>query len=235
MPTAREVDILAGCGLDFVRIDPYRFPWDYATLADIVRAAASADMTAWARVRNDPWEIARTLDLGVQVITIPSVSSAGEAEQAVASVFHPPLGQREPSMPATVHDRDGYMEWATSEILLGCQIETAEGIDNYREIIATEGVSIIHTGRTDIAAALGVPGEQFHPSVLDVERRIVEAAMDAGKQPTLMYPLSEAGYDHIEYWKERGVRIFALDTDYRVLHQAFLAAATRVRSHPATS
>jgi len=93
-------------------------------------------------------------------------------------------------------------------------------IANYREIIAVEGVDIIHTGRTDIARAIGVPGEQFHPRVLEVERRIVEATLEAGKQASLLYPLTEQGMELAADLIQLGVRIFALDMDYRVLHRA---------------
>lgn len=228
-PTAREVGTLAAAGLDFLRIDAYKFPWDYATMGDIVRTTSALGMTPWARVRNDAWEIGRMLDLGVHALTVPGVGSAAQARAITGAAFNPPRGQREPSIPEGFGSHQEYDEWAAEELIVGCQIETPEGIDNYLEIIGVPGVSVIHTGRTDIAAALGVPGEQFHAKVLDVERRVVEATLAAGKQPALMYPLTDDGREHALRWIEQGVRVFALDTDARVLQRAFAIATDSIR------
>jgi 4-hydroxy-2-oxoheptanedioate aldolase len=228
-PTAREVDALAAANLDFLRIDAYKFPWDYATMGDIVRTTSLRGLTPWARVRNDAWEIGRMLDLGAHALTVPGVSSAAEARAVVDAAFNPPRGQREPSVPEGFGSYREYDEWAAGQLIIGCQIETPEGIDSYQEIIGVPGVAVIHTGRNDIATALGVPGEQFHPKVLEVERRVVEATMAAGKQPALMYPLTDDGRDRALHWIEQGVRIFALDTDARVLQRAFGTATGAIR------
>jgi 4-hydroxy-2-oxoheptanedioate aldolase len=229
-PTGRGVDALAAAGLDFLRIDAYKFPWDYATMGDIVRATSLSGLTPWARVRHDAWDIGRLLDLGVHALTVPGISSAAEARAVVAAAFGPPSGEREPSVPAGFGSSREYDEWSADQLIVGCQIETADGIGNYREIIGVPGVSVVHTGRNDIAAALGVPGEQFHPKVRDVERRVVEATMEAGKQPALMFPLTDDGYDRALHWIGQGVRIFALDNDYRVLQRAFSTAAGTIRA-----
>lgn len=229
VPAARVVEALAAAGLDFLRIDAYKFPWDYTTMGDIVRTTRLRGLTPWARVRNDAWEIGRMLDLGVHALTVPGVSSAAEARAITTAALNPPRGQREPSTPEGFASYEEYDEWAASELIIGCQIETPEGIANFREIISTPDVAVIHTGRNDIAAALGVPGEQFHPRVLEVERQVVEATLDAGKQPALMYPLTDDGIDRAQHWIERGVRVFALDTDSRVLQRAFTAGAGALR------
>jgi len=228
-PTARAAGPLAAAGLDFLRIDAYKFPWDYATMGDIVRTTSLLGMTPWARVRHDAWEIGRMLDLGAHALTVPGVSSAAEARAIVAAAVNPPRGQREPSVPEGFGSYAEYDEWAADQLIIGCQIETPEAIDNYREIISVPGVAVIHTGRNDIAGALGVPGEQFHPKVLDIERRVIEATMEAGKQPAMMFPLTEDGCDRAVQWIEQGVRIFALDTDARVMQRVFAAAAGSIR------
>ena len=228
MPTGREIDVLANAGLDFVRLDPYRFPLSAATVAEMVAAARRAHMTPWARVSYDPQAIKSLLDHGVQIITVPEIDSPAQARDLVSAVRSPPLGRRViPASPEAAPD--AYRAWAESEVLVGCQIETAEGIASYREIIATAGVDVIHTGRTDIANAIGLPGEQFHPRVLEVERRIVEATLEAGKQASLLYPLTDEGLELAVKWVKLGVRIFSLDMDYRVLHRAFAQVATLMR------
>lgn len=232
-PTGREVELLAGSGLDFVRLDPFRFPWPSAAVTEVVAAARAAKMTPWARVSFDPEAIGTLLDCGVQIITIPEVDTPEQARNVVAAVRHAPLGRR--PVPEKMKPIAGYGAWAEKDILVGCQIETSEAIANFRDIIAVEGVDIIHTGRTDISHALGVPGEQFHPRVLEVERRIVEATLEAGKQPSLLYPATDEGLELAAGFAKIGVRIFAIDMDYRVLARVFTQAATRLRNADAGS
>ena len=183
------------------------------------------------RTRHEPWEIEALLRLGVQVVTVPHVRSAEEARSVVASVFHPPKGQREPSVPPGLPGLDGdeYRRWASEDVLVGCQIEDEAGIEHYLEIVRVEGIDIIHTGRNDLAEALGVPGEQFHPTVLEMERRIVEAALEAGKQVSLFYPLTVQGFELAQQWIAKGVSIFALDIDHRALSATYTAAVSAVR------
>jgi len=217
LPTGRAVEVLAGAGLDFVRLDPYKFPWPRSLTAEVVAAARRGLMTPWARIDNDPAAIRDLLEFGIQIVTVPEIDTAEQAKELVSVIRHRPANARDGAGDA-------------SEILVGCQIETVEGIKNYRAIIGTEGVDIIHTGRNDISHALGVPGDQFHPRVLEVERRIVEATLEAGKQPALLYPLTDQGIELAAEWVRFGVRIFALDMDYRLLHRAYSQVAELLRT-----
>ncbi len=228
LPVPQAIDVLADVGFDFIRLDPFRHPWSNAVLAGMIAAARAARLTPWARVTNDPAAIANLLALGVQIITVPEIDTPAQARDVVAAVRHPPRGRR--PFPESGGSKSEYRTWAETEILVGCQIETEQGMANYREIIAVDGVDIVHTGRTDISHALGVPGQQFHPRVLDVERRIVDAALEAGKQPALLYPLTEQGIELACDFARRGVRIFALDMDYRVLQRAFSDATRALRA-----
>jgi 4-hydroxy-2-oxoheptanedioate aldolase len=228
IPAARAVEVLAGTGLDFVRFDPFKFPQHLQTIEKMVEAARHAGMTPWARIGHDAAAIGRLVAGGVQIITVPETDTPAQARAIVAAVRHssprtPQLADADPGV-----DK----QRMTSEILIGCQIETEQAIANSRAIIAVEGVDIIHTGRNDIATALGVPGEQFHPRVLAVERSIVEATLEAGKQPSLLYPATEQGLELASKMAAIGVRIFAIDMDYRVLHRAFSDVAKRMRMAP---
>jgi 4-hydroxy-2-oxoheptanedioate aldolase len=231
MPTGRAIAVLADAGLDFVRLDPFRFPLKLDTVTEMVAAARRSRMTPWARIGHDREAISALAYAGVQIITVPEIDTPAQAREVVSAVHQPPLGRR----PVLASHSDEYLAWARSEILVGCQIETVQAIENFREIINVDGVDIIHTGRTDISEALGVPGEQFHPRVLEVERRIVEATLEAGKQPSLLYPLTDQGIELATNMARLGVRIFALDMDYRVLHRAFTDVSRRMRDADAAN
>jgi len=213
LPTAAALEAVAEAGLDFVRFDQFRLAWDDSTLGGLVQTAKSLGLLTWARAGQDRPEIARVIRSGVEVITFPDVGSARVARQLVSMVS-------EASQLAT----------AAPDVVIGCQVEDADGLANYKEIVAVDGVDVIHTGRTDLSHALGVPGEQFHPRVLEAERMIAEAALDAGKEVSLLYPLTPGGLERTAGWLAAGVRIVAMDTDYHVLRAAYATAAECVRA-----
>ena len=222
-PTSAVVEVAALAGLDFVRLDAYHVAFNRETAQDMIRTAYAHDVTPWVRVRNDAWEIMMTLDLGAQVITIPNVGTAEEARSAVASTYHPPKGEREMSRPLRfrAHSAQDYLEWVNANVLVSCQIEGTSGIENYEQIIKTDGVAIVQTGRGDLSLARGGPGAEFHPKVLEVEKRIVETALDHGKQVSLLHPMTEEGLERAREWKSRGVRILTFDSEYRVLMREY--------------
>ena len=232
LPSPEVVEAIGLAGLDFARIDTYHFRWNPETLAGLIRAAYDQDITPWIRCRNDPWVIMTALDLGAQAISISNVGTVEAARAAVAATYYPPKGERESSRPHRFRNVPGpeYFEWSANEVLLSVQVEGVEGVQNYREIVKVEGIDCIQTGRNDISLALGVPGEQYHPKVLEMEQRIVAAALEAGKQVSLVYPATEAGYEYIARWLEQGVRIVTLDRDLSVLLRFYGEWATRLRA-----
>ena len=122
-----------------------------------------------------------------------------------------------------------YYEWSANEVLLSVQIEGTEGIQNYKEIVKVEGIGCIQTGRNDISRALGVPGEQFHPRVLEMEKRIVDAALEAGKQFWLVHPANDDGIERITRWIEQGVIIHTVETDLTALYSFYRGALTHLK------
>jgi 4-hydroxy-2-oxoheptanedioate aldolase len=231
-PSAAMVEVAALSGFDFVRLDSYHINYNAETLENMIRTAYAHNVTPWVRCRNDPWVIMMTLDAGAQAISIPNVGSAEAARAAVAGAFYPPKGEREMSRPLRMRglSASDYLAWAANEVILSCQIEGSDGVENYKEIVKVEGVDCIQTGRGDLSLALGVPGEEFHPKVLEAEKRIVSAALEAGKQVSLLHPLTDDGIERTMRWIEQGVRILTVDSDYRVLMREFTAGLKKLRA-----
>lgn len=231
-PTSAAVEVAALAGFDFVRLDSYHISYNPETLENMIRTAYAHNVTPWVRVRNDPWVIMTTLDLGAQMITVPNVGSAEAARSAVNAAFYPPKGDREMSRPLRFRGLSApeYLEWAQSQVVVSCQIEGRDGIENYQEIVKVDGLDVIQTGRGDLSLALGVPGEEFHPKVLEIEERIVTAALEAGKQVSLLQPLTEDGINRTQRWIEQGVRILTVDSDYRVLLREYETGLKKLRT-----
>jgi 4-hydroxy-2-oxoheptanedioate aldolase len=233
LPSPEIVEVAGMAGLDFVRIDNYHMRWNPESLSNMVRACYDQGITPWIRSRLDPWVIMTALDTGAQAVSISNIGTVERARQAVAATYFPPRGEREAARPHRFEDVPAaeYLEWVASDVLLSVQIEGTDGIENYREIVKVEGIDCIQTGRSDIALAMGFGGNQYHPQVLDMEQRIIDAALEAGKQVALLYPATEQGYEYITRRLQQGVKIITLDREVRVLRRVYGEWVKRL--HPA--
>jgi 2-keto-3-deoxy-L-rhamnonate aldolase RhmA len=230
--TPAVVELAGQAGLDFVRIDTYHRPFNPETVVDMVTAAYAHEITPWIRCRLDPWVIMMALDAGAQAISISNIPNAEAARRAVAATYYPPKGEREAGRPLRFRSMGAkqYHEWAENEVILSVQIEGVEGLENYREIVKVDGIDCIQSGRGDISLALGYPGDPFHPKVLEAEERVVEAALEAGKQVSLQHGATEDNFERMVKWMERGVRIFTVDQDFGALLRSYKYWVDRLRA-----
>ena len=53
---------------------------------------------------------------------------------------------------------------------------------NREEIISVEGIDSISLGQVDLSVTLGVPGEVFHPKVIDAIMKCADICLKYGKQ-----------------------------------------------------
>src|SRR5699024_7122353 len=116
---------------------------------------------------NDPVIIKQFLDLGVQSLIIPMVNDAQQAANAVAACHYPPLGVRGVGSALARSARwnriPDYLNRAAETITVMVQIESAEAVENGEEIVATEGLDGVFIGPSDLAAPMGVIGQQTPP------------------------------------------------------------------------
>jgi 4-hydroxy-2-oxoheptanedioate aldolase len=179
-------EICAGAGLDWLLIDMEHSPNGLESTLAQLHAVAAYPVTTLVRVPiGDVVTIKQVLDLGAQNILVPMVSSADEARSAVEAVRYPPRGKRGVGSALARSARwnrvDGYLENADAHVSLFVQIETAAGVDAAAEIAAIDGVDGVFVGPSDLAASMGVLGQQTHPEVAGAVLRTFEAVAAAGK------------------------------------------------------
>lgn len=179
-------EICAGAGLDWVLIDMEHSPNGLVSVLGQLQAVASYPVTPVVRVPNgDVVTIKQVLDLGAQNLLVPMVSSAEEARAAVEAVRYPPRGRRGVGSALARSARwnrvDGYLDDADEHVSLSVQIETAEGVEAAGAIAAVDGVDGVFVGPSDLAASMGLIGQQRHPHVVAAVRRTLEAVRVAGK------------------------------------------------------
>jgi 4-hydroxy-2-oxoheptanedioate aldolase len=75
----------------------------------------------------------------------------------------------------------GYLVDGDSHVSLLVQIESGSGVEAAHEIAAVDGVDGVFVGPSDLAASMGLLGQQNHPDVTAAVLRTFEAVRAQGK------------------------------------------------------
>lgn len=179
-PIATEMMSLQG--FDYFVFDTEHSPLDVLTVQNMMQAMSNGSKTTpLVRVWwNDIVAIKRALDIGAHGLIVPWINSREEAELAVKSALYPPEGIRGcgPRRAALIDPE--YLETANEEILVICQIETVEAVDNIEDICSVEGVDVTYIGPADLSASYGHLGNKSHPEVQKAIEKVFDATKDAG-------------------------------------------------------
>jgi 4-hydroxy-2-oxoheptanedioate aldolase len=225
-------EVMAHSGFDFLIIDHEHGVGDIGMLGYQLQVLSGSPTTSLVRVPGqDVNYIRRVLDLGAEGVVVPGISTAAEARAVVAASFYPPLGSRG-AAPGTIRASGfgalakEYARTANDNVLVVCQIETVEGVENAAEIAAVEGVDMIFVGPYDLSASAGRMGEMDNPEVValieQIERSCKEAHMPLG---SVLRPDMDAGQAY-----ERGYQMVATGSDSTRLRAACLADVSSFRN-----
>ena len=183
MPNEGLVELAGLVGLDYVVIDTEHGPGDQLALAQHLAAAAANGLATIVRIGR-PEEALRVLDLGVDAILAPHVSSVDQARALVEAVHYPPLGRRGfghysragrygLTEPAAHHAR-------ARETVVIAMIEDPPGLAAAAEIAALDGIDGLMLGPADYACELGVVGRLDDPRVVAAAEAVRTTARAAG-------------------------------------------------------
>lgn len=221
-------EICAGSGLDWLLIDMEHAPNGLESVLAHLQAVAAYPVVPLVRVPGYlPVMIKQVLDLGAQSILMPMVDTAEQAEAAVRAVRYPPRGIRGVGSALARSARwnrvDDYLLEADRHVSLFVQIESVAGVENAAEIAAVDGVDGVFVGPSDLAASMGVIGQQTHPEVVDAVRRTFAAVTAAGK------PVGVNAFDPAvaDGYLDAGASFVLVGADVAVLARGSEALATR--------
>jgi 4-hydroxy-2-oxoheptanedioate aldolase len=224
------VEVIAGAGFDWILLDSEHSPNDLESLLAQLQAAAPYPTHSVVRVPwNDMVMIKRVLDIGAQSLLVPYVSTADEAQNAVAFTRYPPRGVRgvAGTTRATRFGRvRDYARRAHEEICLLVQVETQAALDNIEAICGIEGVDGVFIGPADLHASLGHTGEIANPKVKPLIDDAIRRIRKCGKAPGILTP-SEADARH---WLECGALFVAVGADVGILARGAEALAAKFKS-----
>jgi 2-keto-3-deoxy-L-rhamnonate aldolase RhmA len=92
-------------------------------------------------------------------------------------------------------------------LVIVAQIEDVAGVENIEEIIAADpGIDVVLLGRSDLASALGAPGQVDDPKVLEATDKMLTAIRDAPRKVAA----SVGAYTpaEVQRWTAQGCTIF---------------------------
>ncbi|MDZ4737965.1 MAG: aldolase/citrate lyase family protein [Rhodospirillaceae bacterium] len=180
-------DLLAACGYDCLMIDGEHSPVGFETAQAMAIAVQGRGVAALMRIAaNDPVMVKRALDIGIDGIMIPAISSRAEAEAAVRAFRFPPEGVRGVAVPVVRASEYGvhtehYLAEGRHKTLLICQIETRAGVEAIEEIVAVDGIDMLFVGPYDLSANLGYLGQPDHPEARTAIAHVEQVARRAGR------------------------------------------------------
>ena len=185
IPAPYAAEVLGHQGVDAVTVDLQHGMAGFDTAVAIFQAISATPALPFARVaHNDLSQINKLLDAGAYGIICPMVSTPEDARRFARACRYPPLGDRSfgPARGLLYGGAD-YFKCANAEIATLAMIETAEGLENLKAILAVEELDGIYVGPNDLCLALGVEpnAESDAQIVKDAISRIVDACRSAGK------------------------------------------------------
>jgi 4-hydroxy-2-oxoheptanedioate aldolase len=177
MRSIESAMIAQACGFDVIIIDREHTPISAELTSGICVAALAVGITPLVRVSTPGLpEIGNALDGGALGIIAPQVNSADDAHAVVAYAKYPPMGRRSVAAlgPVMRYQPPPLVDSlrAQNDATLVCVLlESAQAIQNAREIASVPGVDVLMIGSVDLSTEYGVPGQFGDPKM--------EAAYDA--------------------------------------------------------
>ncbi len=160
-PHATVIEVLGATELDFLVLDGEHSPFDKASINMCMLAAKAVGVPLLIRVPDDsPAFILNVLDSGAAGVVVPHVVSVEQAEQLSKSMRYVPGGRGIAgttraggygAKPLPQHRED-----AGNEVVLICQIEDREGVENADAIATVDGVDALFVGRADLTVSYGL-------------------------------------------------------------------------------
>ena len=216
------VECMGRTGFDYVILDNEHSPIEAETTADLVRAALLSGLTQFARVRDiQRSAVLKLLDVGVQGIVVPNISTVEEVKEVISYCKYYPVGNR--GFCPSRKDAWGYdlnlsvmdsMRYHNDRVLLIPQCETTGAFEHIEEIVSLEGVDGIFIGPFDLSISMGIPGDFSNPRFQTTLKKILETCHQHRKFCILFTGAEKGvadgfhqGYDSVTYSLDAGLII----------------------------
>ena len=214
-----SAEVLGRTGFDFIIVDTeHGGAWDLKDVQAMLMALNGTSTVPIVRVPwNDHVRIKLMLDLGVEGILAPMVSTVAECRDLVAACKYPPAGRRG-SGPRRASNyyrelRD-YQAIANDAIFVMPQIENIATVDILDEYLAVPGIDAVAIGPNDMSGTAGVYPNRYHPTIIAAVDKICAAGKAHGVPVCLGVNTPP---EEQRAWVEKGVRLLTVAGDLDLL------------------
>jgi 2-dehydro-3-deoxyglucarate aldolase/4-hydroxy-2-oxoheptanedioate aldolase len=227
-PTVTE--ICAKASFDFLVFDMEHAPLGIQDITPHLLALKGEKTFSIVRILwNEPFYAKQVLDVGAPGIMFPWILTREDAERAVSSCFYPPkgirgFGPRRASWYGL--ENETYIERADEEVFCVLQIEHIRAVENLEDILSVPHIDAIFVGPWDLSGSLGILGQMSHPRLEETIDTIIATARTRGVLVGIA-----AGLDPQEAlrFKEKGIHLLTLGTDYGIFLNGALSLLRRAR------
>ena len=179
IPNAVTAEMMSMNDFDSITIDMQHGLVDYQTALNMLQVISGSGKTPMVRVPwNEPGIIMKSLDAGALGIICPMINTPEDAISFVGATRYAPVGHRSsgPTRALMVHGPNYHNE-ANDNIISMAMIETVEALDNVDKIAATDGLTGIYIGPSDLSISMGFnPGlDRVEPEMIDAINKIENA------------------------------------------------------------
>ena len=182
IPNAVTAEMMSMNDFDSITIDMQHGLVDYQTALNMLQVISGSGKTPMVRVPwNEPGIIMKSLDAGALGVICPMINTPEDAIEFVATTKYAPVGSRSsgPTRAMMIHG-PSYHDEANDNIISLAMIETVEALGNVEKIAATEGLTGIYIGPSDLSISMGYkPGlDRTELEVIEAIQRIEKACID---------------------------------------------------------
>ena len=182
IPSAVTAEMMSMNDFDSITIDMQHGLVDYQMALNMLQVISGSGKTPMVRVPwNEPGIIMKSLDAGALGIICPMINTPQDATNFVGATMYAPVGHRSsgPTRAMMVHGPEYHNE-SNDNIISLAMIETVEALDNVEKIAATEGLTGIYIGPSDLSISMGYkPGlDRSEPEMVEAIKRIETACIN---------------------------------------------------------
>ncbi len=181
-------DIIANAEFDFVLIDLEHGLHSLETIQNCVFAASSSRMKTIVRFPSfDFEEVTQVIETGIDGILFPHIETKGDVERIIEKTFLPPIGNKSYSPFVPKYNYGLNIQQKDKEPSLGLLIESLLGIKNLPNILKNKYVEFLYFGAYDLSLEMKIPGQIFHPKILDNLKILIKYASSENKKIMSLY------------------------------------------------
>lgn len=226
-------EIYAAAGFDFVVLDLEHTMGDMQTIARHLTAARASGITPIVRVgRTQLADVPRLLDGGSQGLMLPHLGLPQYgANEALRTMRYAPDGERPTctGVPAVRYGLASFPEYvrrANAEVTAIGLVEDRACVERIDDVLGDGLIDCVMPGPGDLSVSYGVHGQFQHQLV----REAIDTVLAAAKRRDIPAGLYISDPSEMAAGRARGISVFVLSIDYKLLGNALKAAAGQMRA-----